>query len=73
MRFAIARRDVRRIYLLCDGSCAWWRHRLKLARILPGKRSVHELNPDGEGGVASSFFVAESFLLVVADPDSAGE
>lgn len=34
---------------------------------------AHEVHPDGEGGTGAGFLVAEGFVVVVADPDAAGD
>ena len=57
MQFAVAGSYVGSIYFMRHRS-AFGGWRLELARIFAGESCAHELHPDGEGGVASCFFVA---------------
>lgn len=72
VQFAVAGSHVGGVDFSCHGRplTRWW---LKLPGIFAGKRNVHKLHPDGQGGAASGFFVAEGFLFVVADPHAAGQ
>src|ERR1019366_3433942 len=72
VQFAVPRRDVRRIdSLLRNGRIYRSRRKREFAGIFSRQRDVHELHPDGQGGVGSGLFLSEGFFFVVADPYAA--
>src|ERR1700751_891123 len=71
VRFFRGWRCIWRINFLGHGAgCQRWL--LEVSRILTRHRHGHKIHPDWQGSVRSRFFGSQRFLLVVADPDTAG-